>query len=158
MIKNKLFNNNRMISDLELATNAAIKAGDIILNYFKSDYEIKEKSYHNPVTTADKAADDFLKSTLMKNRPKYGWLSEETVDLKQMDLSRRALQVCYELLPKHMKAMAKLRFQEEKSLLQISKVLKRPMGSVSATLHRIRINLIACVKEKIPSIEADLDS
>ena len=85
-------------------------------------------------------------------------LAEETVDLKQMDLSRRALQVCYELLPKHMKAMAKLRCQEEKSLLQISKVLKRPMGSVSATLHRIRINLIACVKEKIPSIEADLDS
>ena len=69
-----------MIPDLELAINAAIKAGDIILNYFKSDYEIKEKSYHNPVTTADKAADDFLKSTLMEDRPKYGWLSEETVD------------------------------------------------------------------------------
>jgi hypothetical protein len=32
------------------------------------------------------------------------------------------------------------------------------MGSVSATLHRIRINLMACVKERIPSIEADLDS
>ncbi len=54
-----------MFSDLELATNAAIKAGDIILNYFKSDYEIKEKGYHNPVTTADKAADNFLKRTLM---------------------------------------------------------------------------------------------
>ena len=84
--------------------------------------------------------------------------AQAATDLKQMDLSRRALQVCYELLPKHMKSMAKLRFQEEKSLLQISKVLKRPMGSVSATLHRIRINLIACVKEKIPAIEADLDS
>jgi len=54
--------------------------------------------------------------------------------------------------------MAKLRFQEEKSLLEISKTLKKPMGSVSATLHRIRINLIACVKEKIPSIEAEMDS
>ena len=69
-----------MFSDLELATNAAIKAGDIILNYFKSDYEIEEKGYHNPVTTADKAADIFLKHTLMKDRPEYGWLSEETVD------------------------------------------------------------------------------
>ena len=69
-----------MFSDLELATNAAIKAGDIILNYFKSDYEIEEKGYHNPVTTADKAADSFLKHTLMKDRPEYGWLSEETVD------------------------------------------------------------------------------
>ena len=69
-----------MFSDFELASNAAIKAGDIILSYFKSDYEIKEKSYHNPVTTADKAADDFLKHKLMEQRPEYGWLSEETVD------------------------------------------------------------------------------
>ncbi len=69
-----------MSPDLKLATKAAIKAGDIILSYFKSDYEIKEKGYHNPVTTADKAADNFLKNTLMKNRPEYGWLSEETAD------------------------------------------------------------------------------
>ena len=85
-------------------------------------------------------------------------LAEESIDLKQMDLSRKALQICYDLLPKHMKGMAKLRFREDKSLLEISKELQRPMGSVSATLHRIRINLIACVKQKIPSIEAELDS
>jgi len=85
-------------------------------------------------------------------------LAEESVDLKEMDLSRKALQICYELLPKHMKAMARLRFREDKSLLEISKALKRPMGSVSATLHRIRINLITCVKDKIPAVEAELDS
>ena len=85
-------------------------------------------------------------------------LAEESVDLVQMDLSRKALQICYELLPKHMKAMAQLRFREDKSLIEISKILKRPMGSVSATLHRIRINLIACVKNKIPTIEAELDA
>ena len=85
-------------------------------------------------------------------------LAEESADIIQMDLSRKALQICYELLPKHMKAMAQLRFREDKSLSEISEALKRPMGSVSATLHRIRINLIACVKEKIPSIEAEMDS
>jgi RNA polymerase sigma-70 factor (ECF subfamily) len=85
-------------------------------------------------------------------------LAEEAVDSIQMDLSRRALQVCYELLPKHMKAMAKLRFREDKSLLEISRILKRPMGSVSATLHRIRLNLISCVKDKIPRIEAEMDA
>ena len=85
-------------------------------------------------------------------------LAEESADIIQMDLSRKALQICYELLPKHMKAMAQLRFREDKSLSEISEALKRPMGSVSATLHRIRINLIACVKEKIPSMEAEMDS
>ena len=35
------------------------------------------------MTTADKAADAFLKSTLTNARPGYGWLSEETVDSKK---------------------------------------------------------------------------
>ena len=69
-----------MDSDLKLAINASFKAGEIIMKYYRNDYEIKEKGYHNPVTTADKAADNFLKRTLMEDRPEYGWLSEETVD------------------------------------------------------------------------------
>lgn len=69
-----------MKSDLHLAKDAAIEAGKIILSYYKSDYEIRDKGYHNPVTTADHAANTFLKETLTKDRPEYGWLSEETVD------------------------------------------------------------------------------
>lgn len=69
-----------MISDLILAKDAAIEAGGVILNYYKADYEIRDKGYHNPVTTADHAADACLKDILMKARPEYGWLSEETVD------------------------------------------------------------------------------
>jgi RNA polymerase sigma-70 factor (ECF subfamily) len=84
-------------------------------------------------------------------------LAEESEDLVDLDLSRKALQICYELLPKHMKPMAILRFREDKSLSEISKKLKRPMGSVSATLHRIRINLINCVRKKIPKLEAESD-
>lgn len=71
-----------MDSDLKLAINASFKAGEIIMQYYCADYEIKEKGYHNPVTTADNEADSYLKSTLMSARPQYGWLSEETVDSK----------------------------------------------------------------------------
>ena len=71
-----------MDNDLKLAINASLKAGEIIMQYYCDDYEIKEKGYHNPVTTADYEADTYLKSTLMSARPQYGWLSEETVDSK----------------------------------------------------------------------------
>ena len=69
-----------MISELKIAKEAAIEAGGLILNYYKSDYEIKDKGYHNPVTTADHAADTRLKEILTEARSDYGWLSEETVD------------------------------------------------------------------------------
>ncbi|MFQ6677661.1 MAG: 3'(2'),5'-bisphosphate nucleotidase CysQ [Fidelibacterota bacterium] len=69
-----------MISDKNLAIDAAKEAGSIIMTYYKADYEIRDKGYHNPVTTADHAADTWLKENLMKARPEYGWLSEETVD------------------------------------------------------------------------------
>ena len=69
-----------MISELKLAKNAAIEAGKIINNYYQADYEIKEKGNHNPVTTADHAADSYLKNILLETRREYGWLSEETID------------------------------------------------------------------------------
>ena len=69
-----------MNSELKLAQEAAIEAGALILDYYKAEYEIKDKGYHNPVTTADYAADTHLKEVLTKARPDYGWLSEETVD------------------------------------------------------------------------------
>ena len=69
-----------MESDLNLAKEAAVEAGNIILKYYRSDYEIEQKGYHNPVTTADKKADQTIKKTLLTARPEYGWLSEETKD------------------------------------------------------------------------------
>ena len=71
-----------MNSELKIALYAAKKAGEIILKYYKSEYEIKDKSYRNPVTTADFEADKLLKEILLNKYPKYGWLSEETVDSK----------------------------------------------------------------------------
>ena len=69
-----------MNSDLKLAKEAALEAGGLILNYYKADYEISDKGYHNPVTTADHVADSRLKEILTSVKPNYGWLSEETVD------------------------------------------------------------------------------
>jgi myo-inositol-1(or 4)-monophosphatase len=72
-----------MNKELKSAIEAAREAGTIIMQYYKSKYEIRDKSYHNPVTTADHAADNFLKNTITKAYPEYGWLSEETVDTKE---------------------------------------------------------------------------
>ena len=84
-------------------------------------------------------------------------MTEEHFDSKRLHVMQRSLQICYELLPKHMQIIAKLRFKEEKNLKEISKLAKRPLGSISATLHRIRQNLIQCVKQKMPGIEAEMD-
>jgi myo-inositol-1(or 4)-monophosphatase len=72
-----------MRSELNIAKEAAIEAGRVILNYYNGDYEIQEKGYHNPVTTADHEADTRLKEILLNARPDYGWLSEETVDSRE---------------------------------------------------------------------------
>ena len=53
-----------MNTELSIAKDAAIEAGGLILSYYKADYEIKDKGYHNPVTTAEHAADARLKDML----------------------------------------------------------------------------------------------
>jgi len=78
-----------MKRELKSAIDATKEAGSIIMKYYKSKYEIRDKSYHNPVTTADHAADTYLKNYLTKAYPEYGWLSEETVDTKsRLDKNR----------------------------------------------------------------------
>ena len=72
-----------MNSNLNLAKEAAIEAGSIIMKYYQKDYDVHQKSYHNPVTTADKEADEKIKEILLSNNSGYGWLSEETVDSKE---------------------------------------------------------------------------
>ena len=69
-----------MKDNFTLAKETAIKAGVLILKYFNADYEIQNKSYNNPVTTADKEADKLIKKNLLAANPNYGWLSEETKD------------------------------------------------------------------------------
>lgn len=65
---------------LDVAMEAARQAGQVILSYYSSSYDVREKSADNPVTTADLAADCVLRETIRNAFPEAGWLSEESVD------------------------------------------------------------------------------
>ncbi len=74
---------------LQIAREVTLQAGRAIRSYFKHSYEVRDKSYDNPVTTADLAADRILREGLTAAFPDYGWLSEETADdLARLDRSR----------------------------------------------------------------------
>ena len=68
-------------NNLALAKKAALEAGRVVMSYFQtSTYEIKDKSFNNPVTTADHKANKIIKDILFQDHLGFGWLSEETVD------------------------------------------------------------------------------
>ncbi len=50
------------------------------MRYWKQSPQVWEKGDQGPVTEADIAVNDRLKSVLLGARPGYGWLSEETPD------------------------------------------------------------------------------
>ncbi len=66
--------------DLELIEDAVRRAGDIARRFYGDKFKIWQKSRGSPVTEADLAIDSFLAGRLMRARPNYGWLSEETAD------------------------------------------------------------------------------
>ena len=72
--------NDRGPNDAELLDRAVREAGEIALRYYNSSARSWDKCDGSPVTEADLAVDEFLKSALLKDRPAYGWLSEETTD------------------------------------------------------------------------------
>ena len=84
-------------------------------------------------------------------------LAEEEFDARRFHLMQKALQLCYDLLPGHMREIARLRFKEDAPLKSISKALNRPIGAISGTLFRIRRNLTRCVQLKIPQLEMEAD-
>jgi len=65
---------------LAVAQEAARQAGEVILSYYSSHYEIQSKGVDNPVTTADLAANRVLREVLLEAFPEAGWLSEESAD------------------------------------------------------------------------------
>ncbi|MDX8518123.1 3'(2'),5'-bisphosphate nucleotidase CysQ [Mesorhizobium dulcispinae] len=66
--------------DLDLLRDAAREAGAIAMRYFGNNPQVWMKGGTSPVSEADHAADAYLRETLLKERPGYGWLSEETAD------------------------------------------------------------------------------
>ena len=85
-------------------------------------------------------------------------LASEDFDIQRHQLTQRALQICYDLLPDHMREIAKMRFKEDAPMKEICKILNRPIGAISGTLFRIRQNLIKCVQLKIPQLEIEEES
>lgn len=72
-------------ADLALLIDAAKASGEIALKYFKNDVDVWDKGAgQGPVSQADLEIDQMLKLELIRARPDYGWLSEETDD----DLNR----------------------------------------------------------------------
>jgi myo-inositol-1(or 4)-monophosphatase len=69
-----------MEHELNIATEAARAAGQVLLRFYGGAYRIAEKSVDNPVTAADLEANDVLKSKILGAFPGDGWLSEETAD------------------------------------------------------------------------------
>lgn len=73
----------RDAEDLRLIQQAAAEAGKIALQYFGQDPEVWLKNGQSPVSEADLAVDRFLRAFLLKARPDYGWISEETATDEQ---------------------------------------------------------------------------
>lgn len=65
---------------LAAAKEAALRAGEVVLSYYRSHYEVQSKGIDNPVTTADVAANEILREALTAALPEAGWLSEESAD------------------------------------------------------------------------------
>lgn len=65
-----------------LLNEAVREAGLLALDYFRKGTAVRrwEKNPDDPVSEADLAVDQLLHARLMKARPGYGWLSEETPD------------------------------------------------------------------------------
>jgi len=65
-------------ADLDLARAAVLAAGEAVLTYFRTELDVHFKQVDQPVTAADLAADRILHELLLRQRPEYGWLSEES--------------------------------------------------------------------------------
>jgi myo-inositol-1(or 4)-monophosphatase len=66
--------------DYALLKTAARDAGELALTYFRQQILVNRKADGSEVSEADLAVDTALKLDLLKRRPDYGWLSEETED------------------------------------------------------------------------------
>lgn len=80
---------------LEVAKSAAIEAGQIILSYYKTAYDIDIKSNDTPVTQADIEANRLIVDKLRAVYPHMAYLSEELAD----DLSRLEVDYCWIIDP-----------------------------------------------------------
>jgi myo-inositol-1(or 4)-monophosphatase len=73
-------NDGNLARDAALLADAVREAGALALSLFRTDLKNWTKGASSPVSEADIAVNDLLESRLRSGTPKYGWLSEESVD------------------------------------------------------------------------------
>jgi 3'(2'),5'-bisphosphate nucleotidase len=66
--------------ELDVAVRLAHQAGTVIMGYFRTDLIIEHKAGDEPVTIADRAADDLIRTGLQAAFPHDGLLTEESED------------------------------------------------------------------------------
>jgi len=62
---------------LEFAVDTTIKAGKVTLEYFLKDIKVDRKKDQSPVTVADRATEQYIRSRIEENYPDHGILGEE---------------------------------------------------------------------------------
>jgi len=70
--------------EVDVAVQLARQAGTVIMGYYRTDLTVDHKAGDEPVTIADRAADDLIRAGLQAAFPDDGLLTEESED----DLSR----------------------------------------------------------------------
>ena len=80
-------------ADLDLLIDVARAAAKIAGRYWSGENRVWEKAPDDPVSEADHAVDTYLRETLTRARPDYGWLSEETEDNRVRRSKRRVFVV-----------------------------------------------------------------
>lgn len=80
-------------------------------------------------------------------------LADQSIDCHELSLKKQALNECYKKLPPHMSMIAELRYKKNLSLKEISSTTARPIGSVSATMFRIRESLSKCIHEEYRKVK-----
>jgi 3'(2'), 5'-bisphosphate nucleotidase len=73
-----------MEKELEFAIRIAQEAGEIVMRYYRREVETDWKGFNDPVTAADREANEFLVQEIRAEFPDDGILAEESAD----DLSR----------------------------------------------------------------------
>lgn len=66
--------------DIDLVIETARAAGELALRMFRTELRNWTKGKSSPVSEADIAVNDLLRSRLTAATPDYGWLSEESAD------------------------------------------------------------------------------
>lgn len=75
---------NDLQHELDVAMRLARQAGFVIMQYYQTELDVRHKDGQEPVTVADRAADDVITAGLRTAYPGDGLLTEESED----DLSR----------------------------------------------------------------------